>query len=318
MSPPGSAWADARLVYRPQAQAWPPPPPRRPARPPALGPSVALTRSSRGRAGPWSAKAAAATAPGEGAGRGSPRRLPARSGRGRGRRRGGAGLRPGPRLSAPSRLRSSGRWSGRRRAGPGGGGGRAEDSSLSRPTCLAPPPPPLPNHPFRRCSRPSTRSCGPGRRRDHCSLAPARAPAPSAAAALSASPRRRAHEGAVRPLPDSSVRPAQRARRPLQLRRGGAAAETRMSLGRNCGEGQQAGEGQPQMTSLPYPATLAAAPSAQGRGRREHPNPGSEPGLELLCPRLGGWTGCVIVRSPGLRELLQTRQSVERGLGSSP
>lgn len=63
---------------------------------------------------------------------------------GRGLRRGGAGLRPGPRLSAPSRLRSSGRWSGRRRAGPGGGGGRAEDSSLSRPTCLAPPHPPSP------------------------------------------------------------------------------------------------------------------------------------------------------------------------------
>jgi hypothetical protein len=112
-----------------------------PRRPPALGPSAALTRRSRGQAGPWSAEAAA-TAAGEvtkwGGHRGGDR-----PGRGR-RRRGGAGLRPGPRLSAPSRLRSSGRWSGRQRAGPGGGGGRAEDSSLSRPTCQASPlPPPL-------------------------------------------------------------------------------------------------------------------------------------------------------------------------------
>lgn len=86
-SPPGSARADARLVYRPQApglvatsvvQA----PRRPPARP---RPDFTLTRSSRGQAGPWSAEAAAATAAGEGAGRGSPRLLPTRSGRGGGR-----------------------------------------------------------------------------------------------------------------------------------------------------------------------------------------------------------------------------------------
>lgn len=186
------------------------------------------------------------------------------------------------------------------------------------------PPPPLPDHPFRRCSRPSTRSCGPGRRRDHCSLAPARAPARSAAAAAaasSASPRRRVHDGAVLPLPDSSVRPAPRARRPLQLRRGGAAGETRMSLGRNCGEGRQAGEGQPQMTSLPYPASLAAAPSrpgpqAEAEGSFRIPDRNWD--WSLYAPVPGGWTECVSVRRPGHRELLQTRQSVEPGLGSSP
>lgn len=56
-----------------------------PRRPPALGPSFALTRSSRGRAGPWSAEAAAARAAGEGAGWGSPRRLRTRSDWGGGR-----------------------------------------------------------------------------------------------------------------------------------------------------------------------------------------------------------------------------------------
>lgn len=70
------------------------------------------------------------------------------------------------------------------------------------------PHPPLPSHQFPSCSRPSTRSCGPGRLRDHSSLAPARAPALSAAAASSASPRRRAHVGTVLPLPHASARPA--------------------------------------------------------------------------------------------------------------
>lgn len=208
---------------------------------------------------------------------------------GRGRRRGGAGLRPGPRLSAPSRLRSSGRWSGRRRAGPEGGGGRAKDSSLSRPTCLGAPPPPLPSHPFRRCSRPSTRSCGPGRRRDHCSLAPARAPAPSAAAtaASSASPRRRAHEGAVLPLPDSSVSPAPP----------GSAAATAAArrsswrdpdvVGQELRRGQAGGGGAAadDITALPCSSSRSPlAARAPGEGRRKHPNTGPELGLESLCP----------------------------------
>nr|XP_055217937.1 translation initiation factor IF-2-like [Gorilla gorilla gorilla] len=295
VSPPGSARADARLVYRPQACLPAAAAQARTARQPAVGPSAALTRSSRRRAGPWSAEAAAAAA-GEGvtaaataaAGGGVTAAAAGQVRPGKGRRRGGAGLRPGPRLSAPSRLRSSGRWRGRQRASPGEGGGRAEDSSLSRLTCLESPHPPLPNHPFRSNSRLRTRSCGPDRRRDHCSLAPARAPVPSAAtaaaAASSAAPRRRAHDRVAPPPPLRSPRPAGSAAATAAARR--AATETRMSLGRNCGEGWRAGEGPPQMTSLPYPASFSAAaaaaaaaavalrPGAPGRSRRERPGSG--------------------------------------------
>ncbi|XP_020940715.1 basic proline-rich protein-like [Sus scrofa] len=127
-SPPGSARADARLVYRPAPPARPRPQRRAYPEQPRAGRSL-VGRGCGGRGGGGKGVTAAA------AGQVRP---------GRGRRRGGAGLRPGPRLSAPSRLRSSGRWSGRRRAGPGGGGGRAEDSSLTHPTCLSAPPPPSP------------------------------------------------------------------------------------------------------------------------------------------------------------------------------
>lgn len=141
-SPPGSARADARLVYRPQAQAWPPP--RRPAPPARPRPERSAYpeqqragRSLVGRGGDGDGGRG-------GGGKGVTAAAAGQVRPGRGWRRGGAGLRPGPRLSASSRFRSSGRWSGRRRAGPRGGGGRAEDSSLSRPTCLAPPHPPSP------------------------------------------------------------------------------------------------------------------------------------------------------------------------------
>lgn len=77
------------------------------ARPPARPfprPRAALTRSSRGRAGP---------SVGWGGGGDCGRARGPATAAGPGRRRGGAGLGPGPRLSEPSRLRSSGRRSGR-------------------------------------------------------------------------------------------------------------------------------------------------------------------------------------------------------------
>ncbi|XP_046935710.1 gametogenetin-like [Lynx rufus] len=324
VSPPGSARADARLVYRPQAQAWPPPPPRRPA-PSARPPSAQASRLPGAAAG------------GQVPGRPRQRR----------RRRPGRGLEGGHRGGRRPGQAGEGAEEGRSRAASGPpalgalatqiiralereaeSGSRRRRRKSQRFIAFAPhlpgaPPPPLPNHPFWRCSRPSTRSCGPGRRRDHCSLAPARAPVPSAAAtaASSASPRRRAHDGAVRPLPDSSVSPAPAAQRPLQLRRGGAAGETRMSLGRNCGEGRQAGEGRPQMTSLPYPASLAAAPSRPGPQAKAEWSirmPDQNRHWGRYAPGVGGWTECVSVRRPGRRELLQARQSVQPGLGSSP
>lgn len=143
-SPPGSAQADAWLVYRPQA------------------PGLAATAAAQARAGrPPSAHAS--RLPGAAAGGQVPgrprRRRRRRPGRGRERGHHGCG-RPGqagegadegrsraasgPQLSAPSRLRSSRRWNRRRTAGPGGEGGRAKDSLLSRPTCLEPPHPPSP------------------------------------------------------------------------------------------------------------------------------------------------------------------------------
>lgn len=328
MSPPGSARANARLVYRPQAQAWPPPPPRRPA-PPARPPSARASRLPGAAAGgqvPGRPRQRRRRRPGrglEGGHRGG--RRPGQAGKGAEEGRSGAASGP-PALGALAAqfIRALEREA--------ESGSRRRRRKSRRFIAFAPhlpgaPPPPLPDHPFRRGSRPSTQSCGPGRRRDHCSLAPARAPARSAAAAAaasSASPRRRVHDGAVLPLPDSSAHPAPRARRPLQLRRGGAAGETRMSLGRNCGEGRQAGEGQPQMTSLPYPASLAAAASrprpqaeaeAEAEGSIRIPDRNLDWGLYASGP--GGWTECVSVRRPGHRELLQTRQSVEPGLGSS-
>lgn len=216
---------------------------------------------------------------------------------GRGRRRGGAGLRPGPRLSAPSRLRSSGRWSGRRRAGPGGGGGRAEDSSLTHPTCLSAPPPPLPNHRLPSCRCRSTRSCGPGQCGDHSSLAPARAPAPSAAAAAaaasSASPRRRAHDGAVLPLPHASAchAPPRGLRGPYSC---GAAEQLERPGCRWAGTAARAGErgrGAGDVTALPsFSRSSGLAARPLGRATNERPNPGTEPGHGASCPGPGDWT----------------------------
>lgn len=138
-SPPGSARANARLVYRPQA--WPPP--RRPARPP----------SPERRAYPEQPRAGGSLdRPG--------RRRRRRPGSGVPRRQrpgpGEGGEEPGPQLSEPSRLRSSGRRSGRQRVGPAGGGGGAEDSSLAAPPAWAPLPPPQPPDPELR-TRPARR-----------------------------------------------------------------------------------------------------------------------------------------------------------------
>ncbi|XP_007466114.1 PREDICTED: proline-rich protein 2-like [Lipotes vexillifer] len=178
--------------------------------------------------------------------------------------------------------------------GAGGGERVPEDEeepkihSFRAPPAWRPPPPP-PQPPVPELQPPELpKRCGPGRHRDHSSLAPARAPALSAAAAAaaaasSASPRRRAHPQ-------------------LPPRRGGAAGETRMSLGRNCSAGQRAGEGRTQMTSLSYPASLAAIasrprPQAQAEGSIRMPDRnGGAPATHL--PSLRATTHTIYYHHP--------------------
>lgn len=168
--------------------------------------------------------------------------------------------RPGPGGGGeePGWVRAPGSRSPRGSDHPGvGAGGRergpreAEEAPRTHrfPPHLPGPPSPRPSHPIP--------SCGPGRRGDHGVLAPARAPAPSAAtaAASSAAPRTRALDTAAprpappRPAPPFPPPPA------LQLRRGPWAGETRMWEGRNCG----VGGGGAAVTSLPCAAPQVAA-----------------------------------------------------------
>lgn len=183
-SPPGSARANARLVYRPQA--WPPPP-RRPARPP----------SPERRAYPEQPRAGGSLdQPGR-------RRRRQRPGSGVPRRQQSG---PGEGGEEPGWVRAPSSRSPRGSDHPGvGAGGRergpreAEEAPRTHrlPPHLPGPPSPRPSHPIP--------SCGPGRRGDHGVLAPARAPAPRAAAS-SAAPRTRALDGAA--PPPAGPRPA--------------------------------------------------------------------------------------------------------------
>ena len=337
---PGAPGQTPGLFTGPRPQAWPPPRrPTPPSLPPAVGPSVALTRSSRGRASPWSAEAAAATAAGEGAGGGSPRRRPARSGRGGG----GGGEEPGC-VRAPGSRRPRG--SDHPGVGAGGGERVREEEEPKSHSFRAPPawrpPPPLPNHRFPSCSRRSTRSCKPGGRRDHSSLPPARAPAPSAAtaaaAATSASPRRRALDGAVLPFPHASdcpapPHPSPSAQPSLQMRRGGAAGETRMSLGRNRSAGRPAGggeggggrgEGADDVTALPgmFRRSRLATP-ASDRGLREHRESRIGTGTGALIPRRWVGRSVRLLGAPGIEmpskpgSLPTGTQTLPRGIPAS-
>lgn len=204
-----------------------PRPGRRRAGPPARPrPSDALTRSSRGRAGPLI---------GRGGGGDGGRARGSRDGSGRARAKEGRSRAPSSR--SPRGSDHPGVGVGGREWGPR----EAEEAPRTHrlPPHLPGPPSPRPSHPIP--------SCGPGRRGDHGVLAPARAPAPrAAAAASSAAPRTRALDGAA--PPPSRRAPPRAARSPaLQLRRGPAAGGTRMWEGRNCGEGG----GGAAVTSLP-------------------------------------------------------------------
>lgn len=203
-----------------------PRPGRRRAGPPARPrPSDALTRSSRGRAGPLI---------GRGGGGDGGRARGSRDGSGRARAKEGRSRAPSSR--SPRGSDHPGVGAGGREWGPR----EAEEAPRTHrlPPHLPGPPSPRPSHPIP--------SCGPGRRGDHGVLAPARAPAPRAAAASSAAPRTRALDGAA--PPPSRRAPPRAARSPaLQLRRGPAAGGTRMWEGRNCGEGG----GGAAVTSLP-------------------------------------------------------------------
>ena len=96
-----------------------------------------------------------------------------------------------------------------------------------------------------------------------------------------------------RPAPP---RPVPSAQPQLQPRRGGAAGETRMSLGRNCSAGRRAGEGRTQMTSLSYPACLAAIAS--------RPRPQAQAEGSIRIPDRNG--GAPATRLPSLRATTHT------------
>lgn len=232
---------------------------------------------------------------------------------GRGRTRGGAGLRPGPRLSAPSRLRlrSSRLWSGRRRAGPEGGGGRTEDSLLSRPTCLEPPHPPSPTT---RSRAAAARAPEAARRAGAETTAPSLPRAlPPLAAPPPPLPQARPRAGALttapcRPSPTPPPAP------PSPAGLAAATAAARRSSWRDPDVvGQElrrgpAGEGRPQMTPLPCPAfpvsaSLRLGPQVEGDGSIRIPDQNQNWDLDPPAP--GGWTECMTVRSPENREPLQ-------------
>jgi hypothetical protein len=167
------------------------------------------------------------------------------------------------------------------------------------------PPPPSPTTRWGAAAVGAPPSCGPGRCRDHCSLAPARAPVPSAAAAASsAPPRRRAHDGAALPLPHPWPAPP----RPAPPRPAGSAAATAAArrsswrdpdvVGQELRREPATGEGRPRMTSLPYPASFAAsrpAPQAKPGGSIRIPDP--EPGPAPSCFRAGSWTSVRLIRA---------------------